>query len=555
MKKLLLTIFYCLIFTVAFFNLFTKINAWGSSVNGGTFVPYGPGNPEPTANLGVTGCSLDLNADACTAAVGTSPANMPDISGNGYAQGATVNTAGSVTLQNRYGSHYCYAGAGGSNGMIANQIMFPSALSVTLNSMSVYKVSMMKQQYGAYYWMLGNTGAPYFQLTNYSGTANLFFDQSYSSVTAARKNTNFPVVDGMRFSGVSCGPVSMVFVQNNQVFDTTASLPATVFSGGDLWDDNNNAGQGVAEDLYRFLVFNHQLSSSELAILKAHLAAEYNIDLRAPLVLATIGDSITANNTVTGKTWQQYLAEDLNQPAHIYSLGWGGKDLGFIQQQAVTTVQYVMSNSRNRAIILWGGTNNLSPNVDGQTAAQVYAAALTTCAYYRNTYNCKVFWPNILNGNGSNSVSVSNTNTLCSSAVSGLVKEHACDAIINVNPDTRITLSADGTHPNDAAQPFIAEDMAATINNFLFTYNGTGPDVQRGFPITFASGVAGPVTDYSVYGLTNPNVQVVFNQDGLLLGSETASVSMIGGSGTVSIFNFESSNATSSSVANVIITP
>lgn len=520
---------------------------------------YGPGNPQPSSSLGVTGCLFDINPDASTGTVNTLVTTMPDISGNGYPQGATIVSSGTVSLVNPYGNHYFYQGNAqtGTTGMAAVTINFPSAMATTLNSVSVYEVFMPFQCLTNYWWMLGNTSNPYLQWTNYSGTAGLFYGQVYGSVTASRVNSSLTMPSGMSFFGVANGAVSTVISVNNQIYDSITNLPATVFAGGSIWDDNGNSQQGQPGWLARFLVYNHQLSDIELSTLKAGLQSQNYYPgflLQPAYVCAQMGDSIPGHNTANGKPYETVMTEKLNFPCVAYDVATSGVTLGYIQKAGVSVVGPIFNTvTGNRFIVLEGGTNDVLLN--SPTQAQVLQEASTVCAWYRNTYNCPIFFDNIIPGNSNNAATITAINNLFASAVSGLVALHCADAVVTVGTDTRITRSADNTHPTAAGEQFYGEDNAYAINKYFFTYNGTGASVPRGFPITFnGSGTAGPITDYSAFAMANPNVQVFFNTDGLVT-PESASVSMIGGAGSVSIFNFKSSNATSSSVANVVITP
>ena len=457
------------IYTILFFLIVSV--GWSSSLTPpSSFTPYGPGNPEPVSAWGVTGIMADWNPDASTARVGNAVTYMTDTSGNGY--GATV-VSSSVDLQNIYGNHYLYHGISntGTTAMLPVTININSSMSVTLNNFSFYEVFMPTQCLGNYWFMLGTAATHYIDWTDYNGTSGLFFGQTYSDTTAARVNSKLTMPSGMSFFGVSNGAVSTVISVNNQNFDSVTNLPATVYSGGSFWDFNGSTQQGNPGYMARAVLINHQLSDQELAILKNHLISlNYAPGFLAPnpKALVLIGDSIPGHNINNGKPYEVCETEHLNFPVQAYDVATSGVTLAYIKNSGVTVVAPLVSAyGQNGIFQVEGGTNDL---LAGQTAAQVWLSAMQTCATYRNTYNWPVFYDNIIPGNSNNATTVTNTNTLLSSPVSGLVAWGAADNVVNVSTDGRITRASDNTHPTTAAQPFYGEDNWGPMNQYFFLF-------------------------------------------------------------------------------------
>lgn len=531
MKKILFALFIGLL----------PLIGWSSSLSPANSVAsYGAGNPVPAPPNMANTPVMYFNADNESGANATTLLTLHDMTSNAFNASAATTTQAPTIVTN------IWAGPQGQlhnairfdNTNVNTQMNLAGGMSVTENSYSVVFISREADHNNAS-WINFGTG----WTLNY----NFYSSQGAgsSSVQSVQNNTqtvngHLALPQGIVLHAQCSGGASIVFRVNNDIENITNSSPASVLSGGTICSIHNLSAWGATADVFACLVYDHMLSDDEWSSLQQWAYANWGVrDSGANQNIICAGDSIVAGNAITGKTWPEYIFEHVPFWPRVYNFGITGLTLVNLISDISGPLNQINPNCQN-VVVLEGGTNDLN---GGTTAANTYTLACQYCAQIRNK-GAYVIYCNILPRTGLG-VTVANTNTLLSSAVSGLVALGCADQIVNVNGDARIALQGDGVHPTQAGVNYYGEDVCKAIR-----YGTTGLPAVHGGTITLASGAAA-ATNYFAYKMANPQVRISVNGNaGAVTG--TTYVGIVAAGQTIINFNAYSAGAAAGSDASTL---
>ncbi len=469
-------------------------------------VPVGGDNPQATA-LPV-GATADYNFKEGT---GTT---VPDHSGNGndaiFASGANAPT---------------WAAKGGlaftTQGSLS-QLQLPSALNSTRTFFIAVYVNPL--------WTVGLVPSSQpVMISSSMGIAGYNFmhigsgpniDSHYGNAWSFRnyanggtRATTYTPYSGFHVLGITLGTggssVDHFYLDGmevgsylSQAFSAGFQTSGNLYLGSSL--TGPFAGSGFTGTVYRFLTYNDQLTSSQMA--DTSWAIRKEIESRGvavtpqPIPLSTpqlhaVGDSITYGtyNNSASYSWTTKLALT-NQPAwQIQNWGVVGASVEDLTASEPNRVGLRCASASGPSVaVLFVGTNSFA-----ELGVQVISPALVFQhlggeVRILKQAGCKVFVGTMISRPGYDAVKDA-YNALILSQYKMLGADGVVDFAANPNlgadgANANMTYFAtDGTHPKNPGQDILAAEASNALN-YYFGYNDTNPNYVTSLPYSMAAG-------------------------------------------------------------------
>jgi len=395
-----------------------------------------------------TGLLAWYKADTLTGADASAVAAWLDQSGNGYHAVQTDPSQQPAMCHDPAGFRAVWFNA-------AQSLNLPSSLSTNKDSLSAF--AMFSAEGSAPQGLMA-FGA--LQLNLQFGNPGLYLVMYYQD------GTYEPAIHAVPrgWAGFTSGSSGVTF-QTNEMSQTLPAINPAAMSGGTLGTANGYFPISAA--LNEVVIYDHALTTAELAGLTAYLRARYRIPVSYPVRLVYDGDSITAGYQSTNGFSYPNQANLLLPLCDGYNFGISGETLAQMLAAAPANLDPLYDSTKTQnVVVLCGGTNDLS---EGATPASVYANLQAYCAARRSA-GWKVVVTTILPRSASDPFE-SNRQALNASIRANWGT--FADGLADIAADSRIGapgananqeyFAADGTHPNNAGYGVLAGIVAGAV--------------------------------------------------------------------------------------------